>query len=116
MNLLDQHPTVARVAVADWLAKVGEPEYRVRQILPYLWQRPTGSWQEATTLPQELRDTLASTFPLTRPRLAETQTSTDGTVKFLWDFGGNGLVESVLIPEGTRRTLCISSQVGCAYA
>jgi 23S rRNA (adenine2503-C2)-methyltransferase len=54
-------------------------------------------------------------FPLLRPKLVTQQGSRDRTVKFLWAFDAETAVESVLIPEGRRRTLCISSQAGCAY-
>lgn len=115
MNLLDLPPAEARDALGRWLAAVGEPPYRTRQILPYLWQRPIPAWDAATDIPAALRRALAEQFPLPRPSLVTAQTSADGTVKFLWRFEGDGLVESVFIPEGRRRTLCISSQVGCAY-
>ncbi len=56
----------------------------------------------------------ADAFPLRRLRLATRQVSRDGTEKYLWDLGDVAAVEAVLIPEGKRRTLCISSQEGCA--
>ncbi|UCF40791.1 MAG: 23S rRNA (adenine(2503)-C(2))-methyltransferase RlmN [Gemmatimonadota bacterium] len=115
MNLLDRTPAEAASAVERWLADRGEPTYRSRQILPRLWQRPVVTWRDATDLPQTLRAALDEEHPLPRPAMAARQVSTDGTVKFLWDFPEGGAVESVLIPEGTRRTLCISSQAGCAY-
>lgn len=115
MNLLDLTPPAARAALERWIAERGEPAYRVRQILPRLWQRPIGHWRDATDLPTGLRAALAADFPLPRPTLRSRQRSVDGTEKYLWDFGDGGLVESVLIPERRRRTLCVSSQAGCAY-
>jgi 23S rRNA (adenine2503-C2)-methyltransferase len=115
VNLLDRTPADAADAVARWLEDRGEPSYRARQIVPRLWQRPVTAWQEATDLPQQLRVALDAEHPLLRPAAAARQVSSDGTVKFLWDFPDGGAVESVLIPEGSRRTLCISSQAGCAY-
>lgn len=115
MNLLDRTPAEAASAVARWLAERGEPAYRARQIVPRLWQRPVATWQEATDLPHTLRTALEAEHPLPRPAVTARQVSTDGTVKFLWNFPDGGAVESVLIPEGPRRTLCISSQAGCAY-
>jgi 23S rRNA (adenine2503-C2)-methyltransferase len=53
--------------------------------------------------------------PVPRPSLAARQASRDGTVKYLWRFADGAAVESVLIPEGRRRTLCVSSQAGCAF-
>ena len=113
-DLLSLTPAEARARIAAWLAVRGEPPYRVRQILPRLWQRPVGSWEDATDLPAPLRRGLDDAFPLPRFELAAHQVSRDGTEKFLWALGDGEAIESVLIPEGRRRTLCISSQVGCA--
>ncbi len=107
-------PDAARAALAAWLAARGEPAYRLRQIMPRLWQRPVAAWRDATELPAALRATLDDAFPLTRLALGARQLSHDGTEKFLWQLADGEAVESVLIPEGKRRTLCISSQAGCA--
>ena len=104
----------ARAALGEWLATRGEPAYRLRQLLPRLWQRPVSRWADATDLPAPLREALDRDFPLTRLTVAAHQVSADGTEKFLWTLADGQAVESVLIPEGKRRTLCISSQVGCA--
>src|SRR5437667_4268318 len=113
-DLLSLTPDAARGALAAWLAARAEPGYRLAQILPRLWQRPVGSWEEATDLPAALRGQLGDAFPLTRLSCDAAQQSSDGTEKFLWKLADGEAVESVLIPEGKRRTLCISSQVGCA--
>ncbi len=115
MNLLDLVPSHAAAEVAIWLRRRGEPSYRERQIVPRLWQRPIRRWAEATDVPLDLRSALDEAFPLARPTERTRQVSADGTVKFLWAFPDGHTVESVLIPEGRRRTLCISSQSGCAY-
>src|SRR3989442_6597258 len=114
VDLLSLVPDAARAALAQWLEARGEPAYRARQILPRLWQRSVGSWDQATELPATLRQALAQTLPLRRLPLSTRQVSRDGTEKYLWDLGDGEAVESVLIPAGKRRTLCISSQVGCA--
>ena len=113
-DLLGLVPESARAALGAWLAERGEPPYRTRQILPRLWQRPVASWEDATELPELLRRALPEAFPLRRLPVVARQVSSDGTEKYLWDLGDGEAVESVLIPEGKRRTLCISSQVGCA--
>jgi 23S rRNA (adenine2503-C2)-methyltransferase len=113
-DLLSLAPDAARVALAEWLRARGEPEYRLRQVLPRLWQRPAAGWDAATELPAPLRGELAGAFPLFRLTLSAQQVSRDGTEKFLWKLADGEAIESVLIPEGQRRTLCISSQVGCA--
>src|ERR1700704_4698324 len=113
-DLLSLVPTAAGAALAQWLAQRAEPAYRTRQILPRLWERPVASWDDATELPAALRRDLAVAFPLHRLGLSARLVSQDGTEKYLWDLGDGEAVESVLIPEGKRRPLCISSQVGCA--
>lgn len=113
-DLLSLTPADARATLARSLAEWQEPAYRVKQIVPRLWQRPVGGWEQATDLPGPLRGALAAAFPLRRLALGARQRSRDGTEKLLWDLGDGEAVESVLIPEGARRTLCISSQVGCA--
>src|SRR5437762_4477633 len=113
VDLLSLVPDAAGTALAQWLAERGEPAYRARQLLPRLWERPVGSWDEATELPAALRRALTEALPLRRLALSARQVSQDGTEKYLWDLGDGEAVRSVLIPEGKRRTLCISSQVGC---
>jgi len=113
-DLLSLTPVAARTLLAEWLAARGEAAFRVRQIVPRLWQRPIATWADASDLPAELRTALAAEFPLPRLTLAARQISSDGTEKFLWRLADGESIESVLIPEGKRRTLCISSQVGCA--
>jgi 23S rRNA (adenine2503-C2)-methyltransferase len=115
MSWWDLPPAEATGAVAAWVAARGEPAFRARQIAARLWQRPVAAWAEATELPRALQQALEAEHPVPRPTLAARQASTDGTVKFLWRFGDGAAIESVLIPEGRRRTLCVSSQAGCAF-
>lgn len=114
VDLLSLTPDAARAALAEWLTRRGEAPFRVRQVLPRLWQRPVASWAEATDLAVPLRSALDAVFPLRRLTLRTHQVSNDGTQKFLWALDDGEAIESVLIPEGKRRTLCISSQAGCA--
>jgi 23S rRNA (adenine2503-C2)-methyltransferase len=113
-NLLELTPERARETLVAWVAERGLPAYRSGQILRRLWQAPVESWQQATDLSAALRAELEQTFPL--PRLAPDtiQQSADGTRKYLWRLEDGEAIESVLIPSGSRRTLCISSQAGCA--
>lgn len=114
LTLLDLAPDVARARVEGWVTERGLPGFRSRQILPRLWQRPVAAWKDATDLPADLREALERELPLPRLELATEQRSADGTRKFLWRLHDGELIESVLIPSGERRTLCISSQAGCA--
>lgn len=113
-DLLSLTPAQAAHTLGAWLEQRGNPSYRLRQILPRLWARPVASWDDASDLPATLRAALTEAFPLPRLALAAHQVSRDGTEKFLWRLSDGEAIESVLIPEGKRRTLCISSQVGCA--
>jgi 23S rRNA (adenine2503-C2)-methyltransferase len=115
-TLLDLAPADARERLRAWAGERGLPRYRVDQIARRLWTNPVAAWADATDLPQPLREELDARFPL--PRLAPevVQRSSDGTQKFLWRLADGQTIESVLIPSGSRRTLCISSQAGCALA
>lgn len=114
VNLLDHPPAAARELLAAWAAERGLPGYRVGQMLRRLWQAPVAAWSEATELPLALRAELETVFPLPRLAAEVEQVSADGTRKFLWRLADGEAIESVLIPSGSRRTLCISSQAGCA--
>jgi 23S rRNA (adenine2503-C2)-methyltransferase len=100
--------------LSTWVKERGLPPYRAAQIHRRLWQVPVKSWADATELPAALRIELDETFPLPRLTADTIQQSADGTRKYLWRLEDGEAIESVLIPSGTRRTLCISSQAGCA--
>ena len=96
------------------LAGRGLPAWRADQVLHCLYRDFIQSWNEATTLPKELRAALASAFPLAPcPELAR-DVSPDGTAKLLLGMDGGDSVETVVIPAAGRLTQCISTQVGCA--
>src|SRR2546427_11458770 len=64
VDVLSLVPNAAGAALAQWLEERGEPAYRARQLLPRLWQRPVGSWDDATELPAALRRVPARAGPL----------------------------------------------------
>ena len=113
-SLLDLAPDSARARLREWVASEGLAAYRAEQIFRRLWIAPVGAWADATELPLALRRQLEDVFPLPRLVADVEQLSADGTRKFLWRLPDGEAIESVLIPSGTRRTLCISSQAGCA--
>ena len=113
-SLLDLTPGQARAALAAWAADRGLPRYRVDQLIRRLWVTPVESWSAATELPAALRSELERAQPLPRLQADVIQQSADGTRKYLWRLEDGEAIESVLIPSGGRRTLCISSQAGCA--
>jgi len=100
-----------------------QPAYRVDQLLHWLHARRASSWNEMTNLPKTLRQRLGEQFSLVPLELFRKQGSDDATQKFLWRLSDGAFVESVLIPANPalygdasdRHTLCISTQVGCAY-
>jgi len=114
LNLLDLTPASARAVLVDWVAERELPSYRAGQMHRRLWQAPVESWEQATELPTALRTELGARFPLPRLIPDTVQQSSDGTRKYLWRLEDGEAIESVLIPSGSRRTLCISSQAGCA--
>jgi 23S rRNA (adenine2503-C2)-methyltransferase len=113
-SLLDLAPAQARAAFEAWGAGRGLPRYRAGQLLRRLWVSPVESWAGATELPAALRAELDLAQPLPRLYAEVIQQSADGTRKYLWRLPDGEAIESVLIPSGSRRTLCISSQAGCA--
>ena len=113
-TILDLTPSTARAQVAEWVAGRKLARYRTDQIVARLWQRPVAGWSEATELPVTLRRELDEAHPLPRLDLEIDQLSADGTHKFLWRLADGEAIESVMIPSGRRRTLCLSSQAGCA--
>jgi 23S rRNA (adenine2503-C2)-methyltransferase len=113
-NLLDLAPADARKLLERWAADRKLPSYRARQIHRRLWQAPVRRWSDATELPAAIRAELQEMFPLPSLTADTVQQSVDSTRKYLWRLEDGEAIESVLIPSGTRRTLCISSQAGCA--
>ncbi|HET7599755.1 MAG TPA: 23S rRNA (adenine(2503)-C(2))-methyltransferase RlmN [Gemmatimonadales bacterium] len=113
-SLLDLTPAASRARLEPWVAARGLPSYRVGQIHRRLWVQPVARWADATELPLALREALEAELPLPRLAAEVVQESADGTRKFLWRLEDGEAIESVLIPSGGRRTLCISSQAGCA--
>jgi 23S rRNA (adenine2503-C2)-methyltransferase len=101
----------------------GEPAYRVSQLLEWLYVHRVTNWEAMTNLPKALRDRLKAIYTLQTLELVRKQGSRDTTQKFLWRLVDHSLIESVLIPANPalygeasdRHTLCVSTQVGCAY-
>lgn len=113
-NLLNLTPADADARLAEAMLELGQPSYRVGQILRRLWALPAASFAAMTELPAALRAELDARFQLPRLELAAHQESTDGTRKFLFRLRDGEAIETVAIPDGNRMTLCISSQAGCA--
>ncbi len=91
----------------------GHPAYRARQIYDAVYRRGIADLVQISTLPVKLRKELASRLAVGLPELAAEYTSTDGTRRYLLRLDDQRTVETVLMPEERRDTICISSQVGC---
>jgi len=100
---------------SEYLAAVKQPVYRAKQIWQWLFREQATDFAAMTNLPAGLREQLASSFDIGRLTILRRHESQDGTVKFLFGLADGKSIESVLIPEKNRLTLCISTQVGCAY-
>ncbi len=101
----------------------GQPAYRLTQVLQWLYVHRVTGWDAMKNLPKALRDQLRSHYSLSALELVRKQGAQDTTRKFLWRLSDHSLIESVLIPANPalygepsdRHTLCVSTQVGCAY-
>lgn len=113
-NLLDMLPSHAEHVLRDFAVERGEKAFRGSQVVRHLWQSPVESFAAMTDLPVAFRNLLEEHFTLPRLALAMRQASRDGTEKFLFRLDDGEFIETVSIPEGSRLTLCISSQAGCA--
>ena len=106
------------------LKERGEPAFRAKQILDWVYKKRARSWDEMTNLSKPLRAWLAETFELNPLALLFDKQSRDVTDKLLFELGDKSLIETVIIrapQEGvgldqSRKTICISTQVGCAMA
>jgi 23S rRNA (adenine2503-C2)-methyltransferase len=94
------------------LIKLNE-NFRVKQIWHWLYFHGVTNIDDMTSISIDLREDLKTVFTLKRPELDKEQCSTDGTIKWLIKLEDGNLVETVYIPEDSRGTLCVSSQVGC---
>ncbi len=109
--------------LADFLEKRGAPSYRAKQITDWIYKKRVASFDAMTDLPNEFRAQLKAEFDTPKTEVVRVLGSKDTTQKFLFRLRDQNLIESVLIPASPalygqpsdRRTICVSSQVGCAY-
>jgi 23S rRNA (adenine2503-C2)-methyltransferase len=102
-----------RAGLERFFAAIGEKPYRARQLLQWIHQRGVTDFALMSDLSRALRERLSALAEIRPPRPIREQVSADGTVKWLLSESGGSAVETVFIPEPSRGTLCISSQVGC---
>lgn len=109
-HLLDQ----SAAQLKAWLTEAGQPGFRAAQILKWLFEKRVQNFDQMTDLPQSLRNRLADNFQIWTATVAKHSVSPDGTEKLVLDLRDRGRVECVLLRDGSRRSICVSSQVGCA--
>jgi 23S rRNA (adenine2503-C2)-methyltransferase len=121
----DKRPVRSLLApeIEQAFAALGQPAYRARQVLRWLYEKRVPSFEQMTDLPAPLRAQLSDSFAFDELTLIRKTGSSDTTQKFLFRLADSNLIETVLIPaspalygeDSDRRTLCVSTQVGCAY-
>lgn len=104
----------SRPQLTAWIKELGLPGFRANQIFAWLWRPDFTNFAQMTNLSKDLRVQLNELATTTTLALHTCEKSKDGTSKYAWQLTDDNIIESVLIPDGKRRTLCISSQVGCA--
>src|SRR5882762_10364819 len=104
---------LSQAELTEFIASLGEPAYRARQIFGGIQQRRLQSFYEMTDLPKDLRAKLNEQAVVSTLTLESRYLSTDGTRRYLFKTHDNFPVETVFIPEEKRDTICFSSQSGC---
>ena len=100
--------------LALFCERLGEKRFRAVQLFRWIHQKGASDFDAMTDLAKSLREKLKACAHIEPLRVLSQHESLDGTIKWLFDVGGNDAVEAVFIPESDRGTLCISSQAGCA--
>ncbi len=94
-------------------AQLGLPKFTAKQMADWLYKKKVSSVEEMTNLSKNAREQLADNYDIGITAPARVQESRDGTKKYLFPTTGNKFVETAMIPESDRTTVCVSSQVGC---
>jgi 23S rRNA (adenine2503-C2)-methyltransferase len=105
---------LTRVQLTAFFADIGEKPFRAQQVMKWIHHHGVLDFEQMTNLSKDLRTRLAAVAEVRAPEVVSCHDSVDGTRKWLVRSIEGGLIETVLIPEGGRATLCVSSQVGCS--
>jgi len=103
-----------RQKMIDFFADMGEKPFRAKQLMQWIHQYGVHDFDEMSNISKVLREKLKRIAKVEGPEIILQEISTDGTRKWVMKMPGGSSIETVLIPEGDRGTLCISSQIGCA--
>lgn len=109
VNLLD----LDRAGMEAFFESIGEKRYRAHQVMKWIYHRLVDDFAAMTDLGKALRAKLEASAEIRVPEIGVSQRSSDGTEKWVLKLAGGNAIETVYIPEPTRGTLCVSSQVGC---
>lgn len=101
------------VDLKSWMAEHGQPAYRAAQVRRWLFERRAGDWADMSDLSKPMRADLAESFQFWTTTIARHSKAADGTEKLLLSLADGQQVECVLLRDGIRRSICISTQVGC---
>ncbi|MCK5726214.1 MAG: 23S rRNA (adenine(2503)-C(2))-methyltransferase RlmN [Thiotrichaceae bacterium] len=112
LNLLD----FSQQKLKQYFTEINEKPFRATQLIKWIHQQNESDFDKMTNLSKTLRHALEKTTEIRAPKVVLDQHSADGTHKWLLRLDDGNCIETVFIPESTRGTLCISSQVGCALA
>jgi len=98
----------------QYVVALGEPAFRAKQLFSWLYRPGIRTFEQMSDVSKKFRDQLFQTARISQLKLYKKEASADGTVKYAFMLPDEQIIESVLIPEDDRNTLCVSSQVGCA--
>ncbi|MEO3679229.1 bifunctional tRNA (adenosine(37)-C2)-methyltransferase TrmG/ribosomal RNA large subunit methyltransferase RlmN [Rheinheimera fenheensis] len=110
INLLD----LTRAQMQAFFVELGEKPFRADQVMKWIYHFCIDDFDKMSNINKVLREKLKARCVIDAPKVVTRQDSSDGTIKFVMGLSGGQEVETVWIPEKDRRTLCVSSQVGCA--
>lgn len=99
--------------LGHWIEKMDWEKYRTQQIFTWIWQKGINEINLMTNLSKPKREQLARDYYISKLKLVETKQAKDHAQKFLFALEDNHKIETVFIPETSRKTVCVSTQVGC---
>jgi 23S rRNA (adenine2503-C2)-methyltransferase len=105
---------LSREKMAAFFVSLGEKPFRAQQMLKWIHHNGVDDFDAMSNISKSLREQLKACAEIVPPQIVTQQDSVDGTRKWAMRVSGGSLVETVLIPDGERATLCVSSQVGCS--
>jgi 23S rRNA (adenine2503-C2)-methyltransferase len=115
-NLETKKPSIYSLQLhemQDWLKEQGEPKFRAGQIFDWLYKKRVKNYDDMSNLSKGLRDKLSNSFDITTLNTLVKQTSSDGTIKFLFQLYDGYSIETVLMRHEYGNSICVTTQVGC---